>query len=65
MTKMIITLALSLLISGCEDMKMDRKAATQKMESADFGRGLPAVSAWAAGNEDRFVLQTGRPRGWV
>ncbi len=36
MTKTIITLALSLLISGCEDMKMDRKAATQKMESADF-----------------------------
>jgi hypothetical protein len=25
MTRMIFTLALSLLISGCEDMKMDRK----------------------------------------
>jgi len=27
MTKMMFTFALVLLISGCEDMKMDRKAA--------------------------------------
>lgn len=27
MTKMMFTFALMLLISGCEDMKMDRKAA--------------------------------------